>query len=168
MVLSTPPDQSALAIAANPDFDAGMNTLRALKPLTPPECSRYSVGPRSRIDWPQPYGLERPSLSGRGVVIVFHDAGDNTLPSISARSHASRSDGVDQNPACCANPSFAFGNRRLRRTESKRRVAFGQARLTALGFVARMRQPERLEDAASSATAIGSPPAFSTICPSSR
>src|SRR5262245_24277024 len=85
-------------MAAKPDFDAGMNTLRALKPLTPPECSRYSVGPRSRIDWPQPYPLERPSDSARGVVIVFHDAGDRTLPSIKARSHASRSDGVDQMP----------------------------------------------------------------------
>ena len=54
IVSSTPPAQSALAITATADRDAGMNALRAPKPLTAPPCCSTSTGPRSRIDWPQP------------------------------------------------------------------------------------------------------------------
>ena len=50
----TPPAQSALAITATADFDAGIRALRAPKPLTAPPCCSTSTGPRSRIDWPQP------------------------------------------------------------------------------------------------------------------
>jgi len=38
----------------------------------------------------------RPSVSRRGVVSLAYDAGLSTLPSMSARSHASKSVGVDQ------------------------------------------------------------------------
>ena len=51
---STPPAQSALAITATPERDAGMKALREPKPLTPPPCCSTSTGPRSRIAWPQP------------------------------------------------------------------------------------------------------------------
>ena len=48
-------------------------------------------------------------LFGGGVVILAHDAGDSTLPSMSARSQVSRSEGVDHRPPAAPIQPFPSG-----------------------------------------------------------